>query len=214
MCGRFILSADAEAIREHFRVAGKFQHQPRYNIAPSQLIPVVAGGPGKREITLMRWGLIPRWAKDAGAGYKMINARAETIDKKPAFRDSLRRRRCLVPADGFYEWKKTEGGKQPFFLFLPGRTLFAFAGIWDRWMTPKGGEILTCSIITVEAGGFMREIHDRMPVILNCCEQYDSWLLEGSSGLLNPYGGPMEARPVSSLVNSPRQEGAELINPM
>lgn len=213
MCGRFILSADAEAIREHFRVTGQFRHQPRYNIAPSQPVPVVTGSPEKRKITYMQWGLIPQWVKEAGAGYKMINARSETIGQKPAFRDSLRRRRCLVPADGFYEWKKTGGGKKPFFISLPGRKLFAFAGIWDRWVAPEGEEILTCSIITVGANEFMGEIHDRMPVILACSEQYHSWLLAGGGSLLTPYCGPMEARPVSALVNSPGREGAELIKP-
>ena len=144
----------------------EFNHSPRYNIAPSQSIPVIFNDSNdKRVISLMRWGLIPRWAKEQSIGYKLINARSETIEQKPFFRDSFLQRRCLIPADGFYEWKKQNGKKQPMRIILHNKGIFAFSGVWDYWNSAEG-TIHSCSIITTTANDYIKDIHDRMPVIV------------------------------------------------
>jgi putative SOS response-associated peptidase YedK len=168
MCGRYRLSRSKEVLAEHFDVEPDDDWQPRYNIAPTQSVPVIRQHPEqpKRLGSRMQWGLIPFWAKDPNIGFKMINARAETVATKPAFRESLRKRRCLIPADGFYEWKKNGKVKTPFCFTMADDSIFAFAGIWDSWRNPEGKAIETCSIITTTPNTLLIEVHDRMPVIL------------------------------------------------
>jgi putative SOS response-associated peptidase YedK len=168
MCGRYRLARKKEILAEVFDVGDDGDWSPRYNIAPSQSVPVVRQGATRpvRSFSLMRWGLIPFWAKDAKSAYKMINARAETIAEKPAFREPLLSRRCLIPADGFYEWSKYSKGKSPFCFTLADESVFAFAGIWDRWKNPERELVETCSIITTSANALLSDIHDRMPGIL------------------------------------------------
>lgn len=216
MCGRFTLATDLTTLKGVFHLNNNiFDYVPRYNIAPSQLILAITGGSGGRQAGSMRWGLIPRWSREAKTSYKMFNARAETIDKKPAFRDSFHQRRCLIPADGFYEWKNTAGRKQPVRITIPGIPVFAFAGIWDSWLAPNGEKINSCSIITTAASEAFRAIHERMPVILNSEKDHTEWLDSGREetlkSLLNPYNGDMEVYPVSLLVNSPGVDEPGLI---
>ena len=187
-----------------------YDWSPRFNIAPTQNIPTIrqhAREP-KRELTEMRWGLIPYWSTDASIGYKMINARAETITSKPAFEEPIRKRRCLIPADGFYEWKKMDSKtKQPFCFMLSDESVFAFAGIWDRWKDPQGTTVETCSIITTTKNALTADVHDRMPVILRPGD-YDLWLDPGMTrtddivAMLKPYApDKMKRFAVSSRVN-------------
>lgn len=213
MCGRFTLAVEKETIVSSFKLnTSDFSHSPRYNIAPGQLVPVVGTGAGGRGIALMRWGLIPYWAKEPGTGLKMINARVETIEQKPSFRESFRLRRCLIPADGFYEWKKINGAKHPMRITLIGNPVFAFAGIWDRRVGPGGTPEYTFSILTTVANDFMLDIHDRMPVILTNEREYHTWLNQPDKKLLKPYHGFMEAYRVTSKVNSPQNDCPECIN--
>lgn len=210
MCGRYTLSARRLERAEKALYSLFPELDPRYNIAPSQDVPIIRESPeGKYELVMARWGLIPRWAKEPKTGYSMINARAETVTAKPAFRDAFRRRRCLIPADGFYEWKKAGTVKQPFHIRLRGGGDFAFAGLWERWRG-EGQEIESCSIIVTDANDLLRTIHDRMPVILDPTD-YAAWLnpenrdAEALAGLLVPYSAErMEAVPVSRRVNSPK----------
>ncbi len=218
MCGRFTLTVDIKTLSAVFYLRENiFDHTPRYNIAPGQNIPVITGCPGGREITGMKWGLIPHWAKDKKQVYKMINARAETIDSKPALRGPFLHRRCLIPADGFYEWKKLNGAKKPMYITLPERTLFAFAGIWNCWTAPDGEAVYSCSIITTSCNEYVRAIHDRMPVILDREQEYQAWLEMDEPVLLKrmlrPYQGEMTVYPVSKLVNSPHSDSRRLIEP-
>lgn len=216
MCGRFILSADYDSIRAAFLLRALIaEHTPRYNIAPGQDILVVTEGSAGREISGMRWGLIPHCSKDPKAGYKMINARAESIVEKPVYRDSFLRRRCLIPADGFYEWKKVGGKKQPMRIILPDTKVFAFAGIWDYWYPPEGRTVYSCSIITTAASEKIMDVHDRMPVILDSGQAYEAWLCRNEPAalkeLLQPYRGEIITHPVSAAVNSPQNDGPQLI---
>jgi putative SOS response-associated peptidase YedK len=214
MCGRYRLARKKEILAEIFDVANEVDWDPRYNVAPGQDVAVVrqdATQPA-RSFSRMRWGLIPSWSKDPKSGYKMINARAETIAGKPAFREPFQSRRCLIPADGFYEWSKYSKGKSPFCLTLADDSVFAFAGIWDRWMNQNGEPIETCSIITTTANSLLADIHDRMPVILRR-EDYDRWLdpgfrqVEDLSDLLKPHPvDGMRRRPVSTWVNSVKND--------
>ncbi|MDD2443267.1 MAG: SOS response-associated peptidase [Desulfotomaculaceae bacterium] len=218
MCGRFTLAADINKLAAVFYLRENiFSHTPRYNIAPGQEIAVITKNPGGREISLMKWGLIPHWAKDKRTGYKMINARAETIDNKPAFKGPFLHRRCLIPADGFYDWKKLNGEKEPIYITLPGRTLFAFAGIWNCWAAPGGEAVYTCSIITTPSNEYIRAIHDRMPVILDREQEHQAWLEMDEpvslKKMLRPYQGKMTVYPVSKLVNSPKTDSRQLIEP-
>lgn len=210
MCGRFTLATEAAKIKAHFQLPEPFEHTPRYNIAPGQQVSVIAHG---RTVSPMRWGLVPHWSRDPKVGYKMINARAETIKQRPAYRDSFKSRRCLVPADGFYEWTTRDGKKQPLRIVLPERQVFALAGIWDRWVTPEGTEMFTFSIVTTEANAFLQNIHDRMPVIFTEEQQYSKWLQPQfpAMEILRPYNGAMETYRVSPLVNSPRVDTPECI---
>ncbi|MDD3653886.1 MAG: SOS response-associated peptidase [Desulfotomaculaceae bacterium] len=220
MCGRFTLTVDLPTILRLFQAKYQgegFEFSKRYNIAPGQDIPVITSTNSKREILLMRWGLIPPWAKNATIGYKMINARAETIDQRPAFKQSFLLRRCLIPTDGFYEWKKQDGQKTPIWITLPSKEVFAFAGIYARWSSPEGIEIRSFSIITTGANNTVRMIHDRMPVILAGESDYRTWLEQAETSarlkqLLHPYRGQMAMHKVSSLINSPKFDHSAAIN--
>lgn len=208
MCGRFTLVVEGEVIEVQFRVKTEgLDLRPRYNIAPGQEVPIITSEPWGRRISLARWGLVPRWAKDPGIGSRLINARGETLAAKPAFRDSFYRRRCLIPADGFYEWRKEGRNRLPYRIYLPERTVFAFAGLWDIWTSSMGNQLSSFSIITVEPNGFMRDIHHRMPAILASSAEQDQWLAGSQPDdwqqLLTPYSGVMAAYRVSRLVNSP-----------
>jgi putative SOS response-associated peptidase YedK len=210
MCGRYRLSRRKQIIEEHFdAVSGEEDWAPRYNIAPTQPVPVIRQHlkEPRRDLSLLRWGLIPSWAKDASGAARMINARAETAATLPAFREALKLRRCLIPADGFYEWHRSSTTKQPYCFEVRDGELFAFAGLWDRWKDPLGQWIRSCSILTTTPNAVTSSIHDRMPVILNR-DDYDLWLDPGMqdtavvSDLLRPFDArAMRCYPVSSRVN-------------
>ncbi len=218
MCGRYLITTPVEAIRQIFKVDQRPNLAARYNVAPTQAVPIVRRGEDGRELISARWGLVPFWAKDLKIGAKLINARAETVAAKPAFRDAFRRRRCLVIADGFYEWRKTDGGKQPYLIRVAGRAPFAFAGLWERWTDKASDErIESCTIIVTQANALIAPIHDRMPVIL-APEDYESWL-DPSSGdgtrLLTSFpAGAMEAFPVSARVGNVKNDDPSLIEPV
>jgi putative SOS response-associated peptidase YedK len=219
MCGRYVIKSPAAKLKVRFQLDDVPLFEPRYNIAPTQPVPIVRRlDQSKRELAVARWGLIPSWAKDAKIGNRLINARGETIAEKPSFRSAFRKRRCLVPADGFYEWKKIDGGKQPHFIHLRDEEPFAFAGLWEQWTDPEDGEVIeSCTIVTTEANALMRTLHDRMPVIMPP-KVYDRWLdsatqdLDALKGLLRPYPSEeMAAYPVSAYVNNPRHEGPKCV---
>ncbi len=231
MCGRYSLTTPMEAVRQLFDFPERPNLALRVNIAPSQEVAAVRLGEGEsgvRHLVALRWGLIPSWAKEPGIGNRMINARAETIAEKPAFRAAFRRRRCLIPADGFYEWKTERGRKQPYRIVMESGAPFAFAGLWERWDGPRegaGGEaagdagIESCTIVTTEANARLKAIHHRMPVIL-APEAYDAWLDPATPGaeaqaLLQP--APSEwftAYRVSPKINSPANDDPALIAPL
>lgn len=221
MCGRYTLTLDERLLREIFDAALEGEFEPNYNICPGSEVPVILqdssqNSSQQRRARLMRWGLIPRWAKGASVGYKMINARAETAHAKPAYKGPYQSQRCLVPADGFYEWQKHERGKTPFRITLPGAKPFAFAGLWDKCLSPEGEEILSFTILTIDASTAIRDIHNRMPVILAEDPSRDLWLdlntpVNELKELLAPYTGELVAYRVSTLVNSPRNNFPELI---
>src|SRR5579862_130134 len=223
MCGRYRLSRRKQIIEEHFDcVSGEEDWSPRYNIAPTQPVPIIRQNPKEpvRYLSLVRWGLIPSWAKDASGSAMMINARSETAATKPAFRDALKSRRCLVPADAFYEWKRTGKAKQPFCFEVNEGSLFAFAGLWDRWKDPGGTWIKSCSILTTTPNTMTSAVHDRMPVILDP-SSHDLWLDPGMANvdavcdLLKPYdAGVMRSYPVSLRVNSVANDDAECSAPL
>lgn len=220
MCGRYSLTTAPEAMRRLFRVKSPLPNIPaRYNVAPRQDMPVVRLTNGsQRELALLRWGLIPFWAKDEKIGYRTINARAETVDVKPAFRAAFRARRCLVPADGFYEWRKENGKKRPFSIVSKGAELMAFAGLWEHWRSPKTQEVIdTFTIIVTEANELLRRIHDRMSMILHPVE-YDAWLGGSPStaqALLRPFpSDELNAYSVSTRVNNPANDDAACIDPI
>jgi len=218
MCGRFTLVSPFVAVAERFRAAVPAGLRPRYNIAPGQdVLCVVADG--ARRIEPMRWGLIPFWAKDPSIGNRLINARAETLAVKPSFRGAFAKRRCLIAADGFYEWRRAGRRKVPVYLFLRSGKPFGFAGLYEVWKAPDGREIRTCTIVTTGANDLVRPIHDRMPVIvpaaledrwLDCAER-DRGLLES---VLTPYpAGEMDAYEVTTAVNDAAHDGPDCILP-
>lgn len=222
MCGRFTLITPAEALAEQFQLFEIPSLAPRYNIAPTQPVAAVrrVPGDGQRELVLLRWGLVPFWAKDPGIGARMINARSETVAEKPAFRAAFRRRRCLVPADGFYEWRRLERGKQPFYVRLRDERPFAFAGLWERWEGPDETAIDSCTLLTTEPNDLIRPVHSRMPVILSP-KDYDLWLDPGVQKaellqpLLRPYPSEgMLAYPISTWVNKPKNDSPRCIEPL
>ena len=218
MCGGFTLRTPKERIKKEFGLHEEPPVEARYNIAPTQSILAVREIADERESVLLKWGLIPSWAKDDSMSARLINARSETAAEKPAFREAFKRSRCIIPADGFYEWKREGKGKQPFFFSLRDERLFGFAGLWDRWKNEDGKVIESCTILTTEANEALRPVHDRMPVILHP-ETYGEWLVDDMRStislreLLRPYPSTeMIAYPVSADVNSPRNQGEELIS--
>lgn len=222
MCGRYRLSRRKQLVEEYFdTVSDEPEWAPRYNIAPTQPVPVIRQNPTEpqRGMALMRWGLIPSWAKSL-SGPPMINARSETAATTPAFRDPMKLRRCLIPADGFYEWQKTAGAKQPFCFEVNDGELFAFAGLWDRWKDQSGQWIKSCSILTTTPNAVTSSVHDRMPVILDR-DGYDLWLdpgmthIEAVSQMLKPYDARlMRCFPVSARVNRVMNDDAECSVPV
>lgn len=216
MCGRFTQRKPAKVIEEHFGVVVP-ETQPSFNIAPTQNVLAIRAEGDGRDATWLKWGLVPSWAKDPSMGARLINARAETVTEKPSFREAFKKRRCIIPADGFYEWQRREGRKQPYFFRMRDDRPFGFAGLWERW-EGEGGEVLdSCTILTTEANEVLRPVHDRMPVILHP-EEYSLWLEAHEREramlreLLRPYpADEMVCYPVSPLVNSPSNRGAELI---
>jgi len=217
MCGRFTLAASAEQLATQFQLTGAPELAPRYNIAPTQPVAAVRACDAGRELALLRWGLVPSWAKDLSMGAKLINARAETAAEKPAFRSAMRQRRCIIPADGFYEWQARADGKQPFYIRLADGQPFGLAGLWERWKGPEGDWLESCTILTTSANSLMQPLHDRMPVIL-APEQYERWLdsrLQDPAALhelLSPFPAEaMAAMPVSKAVNKVGNEGPALI---
>jgi len=222
MCGRFTLFVDPKDLMEAFPgFATPVEWTPRYNIAPSQPVAVIANN-GQNKIEFFRWGLIPSWAKDPKIGNRMINARAETVAEKPSFRAAYRRRRCLVLADGFYEWRKEPGqrAKTPMYIRLKSGQPFAFAGLWETWRSQEDQTILSCNIITTTPNALVERIHNRMPVILEP-QAYDLWLDPAEQSperlgvWLKPYpAAQMTAYPVSRLVNSPSNDSPDCIAPL
>ena len=218
MCGRFVRHSSLDLIEHTFSVDRMEPDAdgPRYNIAPSQGVWAVVKDDNKRLVRL-RWGLVPFWAKDAGIGNRLINARAESVETKPAFRSAFRKRRCLIVADGFYEWKGRKGRKQPFYLTLSGAQPFGFAGLWELWRNPQSGEELrSCTILTTDAAESVKDIHDRMPVVLKS-EFRDGWLDPGAEpGRLQQmlYDGvetEFQRRPVSRHVNRVQNDDPQCI---
>ncbi|HEX6710095.1 MAG TPA: SOS response-associated peptidase [Rubrobacter sp.] len=216
MCGRYTLSTPAGRLAEEFQLDAKVDFPPSYNVAPTQEVAAVLEEGGKRRLEMLRWGLVPSWADDPEIGARMINARSETAPQKPSFRSAFRSKRCLIPADGFYEWKREPGGKQPYYFHMHDGRPFAFAGLWERW--EKGGTLLSCAILTTRANSVLEGIHDRMPVILPP-GSYDAWLdpdadKEQLIDLMSPYpGDDLETYPVSRFVNSPRNNDERCIEP-
>ena len=231
MCGRFSLSIPLERLREIFLSPGDpapalpaepVLRPPRYNICPTQHIPVIRRekGNGRRSLAFLHWGLVPSWARDRAIGARLINARAETVGEKPAFRAAFRRRRCLVPSDGFFEWKKrSRGGKTPWLIRFRDRRVFAFAGLWERWEGGEGPPLESCTILTTRPNPLVKKIHNRMPVILDE-GNHDAWMDperekgEDIETFLEPYpDGAMTAFPVDPKVNLPGNDLPECIEP-
>ena len=221
MCGRYSLVASIAELEGRFGFDGAdVAYSPSYNVAPTQGVLTVVAESDARRAVRMRWGLIPSWAREASIGSRMINARAETVAEKPSFRTALRRRRCLVLADGFYEWRRTSAGKRPMRITMASGEPFAFAGLWDTWRGPQDEAVTSCTIITTGANDLLRPIHDRMPVILQR-EREDLWLDHDVREpnvlreLLIPYNpDSMKAYEVSTLVNFAVNNGPELIEPI
>jgi putative SOS response-associated peptidase YedK len=219
MCGRFALYTDPLALAKKFQAENAPELLPSYNVAPSQAIPIIRQKQGHRIFAMTRWGLIPSWTKEINTGYSTINARAETVAEKPSFRSAFEHRRCLIPADGFFEWQEiaTSKIKQPWYISLKNQEPMALAGLWEHWQGKDGSESESCTIIVTSGNELMQSIHDRMPVILSP-ENWDSWLdtantnKQGLQTLLTQYpADEMTAWPVSTVVNSPRHNGEECI---
>ncbi|KAA3629268.1 MAG: SOS response-associated peptidase [Proteobacteria bacterium] len=218
MCGRFNLITDAQGLVEFFNVLYCPELTPRYNIAPTQEVPAVVLIEGARQVVMLRWGLIPSWARDPGIGNRMINARAETAATKPSFRAAFRRRRCLIPASGFYEWQTRSDGKQPYHIHPAGGGLMAFAGLWEHWEA-QGQVLRSCTILTTAANVTIAPVHDRMPVILDRAD-HAAWLAADASpevlqALLRPCAENwLVADAVSRHVNSPANDDPACIQPL
>jgi putative SOS response-associated peptidase YedK len=216
MCGRFTLDPTTKFF-ERFKIENRLDGlTARYNIAPTQDVPVIVRNSPNR-IMLMRWGLIPHWAKDESIGYKMINARAETITEKPAYRGLIRSKRCIVPASGFYEWQKTDNGKQPFYIHADAGEYLPFAGLYDIWKNPEGREIYSCTIITTQPTVNLKAIHNRMPVILEPAAE-EVWLDPEVTdqhvlmSMLHPYTiKPLDFYKISKAVNRPENDSPVFI---
>jgi len=219
MCGRFAMFAPLAEIVRQFDVSADTSFEPRYNIAPTQSVATIrADEQGLRSLDLLRWGLVPHWAKDVGIGNRLINARAETVAEKPAFRQAFSRRRCLVLASGFYEWGQTPAGKSPFFMSPGNGECLAFAGLWEQWRGDGEAILETCVIITTAANAKLAKVHERMPAIL-AADAQALWLAGVTPAkerleLLRPAPEhQLEVRQVRRIVNNPRNEGVELIEP-
>ncbi len=219
MCGRYTLTCRPDVVVEEFRLEEIPDFEPRYNVAPSQWVACVRAGfrERQREAIMLRWGLIPSWARDPAMGMKLINARAETVAEKPSFQKSFRERRCLVPADGYYEWKREGARKQPYYIRLKNGRPFAFAGLWSRWNGEDGKTIESCAILTTTPNERLASIHDRMPVIVHP-GVYEPWLDSGLQDttrlvpFLTPYpADAMIAVPVGRRVNDPRVDDARCL---
>jgi putative SOS response-associated peptidase YedK len=208
MCGRYALTSPPEVIAERFGLAWVPDVPPHYNIAPGQTIPVVRDAEQGRELVVLKWGLIPPWAKDASIGTRLINARGETLGDKPAFRNAYRRRHCLIPADAFYEWKAIAGRKQPYCIRMRDQTPFGMAGLWEHWVAPDGQAVESCTIVTAAATALIAELHDRMPLIVAPAD-YDAWLAAGQKEAALPRAVAAEELvyyPVSPLVSNARND--------
>ena len=221
MCGRFAFYSPHAAVIRLFGVAAAPEIEPRYNIAPTQFVATVREAGGPREVAMLYWGLVPSWAKEKSIGARMINARSETLTGKPSFRSAFRRRRCLVLADGYYEWQRSAAGKQPYFIGFADGQPFGMAGLWERWRDPATGEPLeSCCIVTTSPSPAVAHVHDRMPVIVPP-DAYAEWLdprneaVDRLARLFAPCPrSDLGARPVSTRVNSARNQGPELIEPL
>jgi len=214
MCGRFALESSPRAIAEYLQAEVTGNFVSRYNIAPTT--PVLARTASR--ITFLRWGLVPSWAKDTAMGNRMFNARSETILQKPSFKNAFKRRRCLIPASGFYEWHLESGIKQPYFCHI-NHQLFSFAGIWEHWQDAQGNELQSCAILTTQAVGGLARIHQRMPVVIRD-ELRDDWLNHSSESTetaldcISQLNSEFDIYPVSTMVNASGNDSAELINPL
>ncbi len=218
MCGRFALKAPVAELVSRFGLDEAVGVAPRYNIAPGTDIPVIRTSPeGKRVMHLLRWGLVPHWAKAPTIGAKLTNARSETVAEKPSFRDAFKRRRCLVPADGFYEWKIERRLKQPYYFSMKSGEPFGLGGVWESWRAPDGNILRTCCLITTGPNDIMTAVHDRMPVIV-APQDYEDWLtgeVEVAQDLIRPYPTKeMQAWMVSRRVSRSVEDGLDLINPV
>ncbi len=220
MCGRYVITSSPEAFRALFRYPEQPNFPPRYNVAPTQPIPVVRLNEGARQFVLMRWGLLPSWVKDPKTFTLLINARGESAAQKPAFRAAMKRRRCLIPADGFYEWKPVAGRKQPYFVRARSGTPLAFAGLWETWTGPDGEELDTAAIVTTSANRALAGIHGRMPVIVPP-DAFDLWLdcasvdAETASALIVPApDNLLEAYEISTAVNRTANDNPKLLEPL
>lgn len=222
MCGRFVQFSPSRVYADMFGILGPLPDlPPRYNLAPTQpVLAARASGRSGIELVTLRWGLVPSWSKGPDARFSMINARAESVHQKPAYRGPFRYRRCLIPSEGFYEWQAEDGRKQPWFIQRADGLPFAMAGLWERWQDPAGNELESCSILVTRANAAIAPLHERMPVILDA-EDWPAWLdpanqrADGLLPLLQPYGGaPMHRYRVSTRVNRPSNEGAQLIEPL
>jgi putative SOS response-associated peptidase YedK len=219
MCGRYSLFANFREIEERFGEATfeEDEYEESYNIAPSQMVLSVINDGVKNRLGYLKWGLVPSWAKDSKVGFKMINARAETVHEKPSFREAFKKKRCLIVADSFYEWKRTENRKVPMRIKMKNNELFAMAGLWESWKSPSGELVHTCTILTTAPNDLMSTIHDRMPVILKQADE-QSWLNPEVKTIdeLKPFlipleNGLLEAYEVSDKVNSPKNNDSDLI---
>lgn len=221
MCGRYVISSPYDIIKESFSIdSAQEDFTPNYNVCPTQHIPAILNENGKNVLTKIHWGLVPSWAKDKSMAVRMINARSETISEKPSFRNAFKKRRCLIPANGYYEWKGEKGNKEPYYITSATGELFAFVGLWERWTdkeSPDSSPLNSCTIVTTAASPSIQHIHDRMPVIL-APQCYEAWLnpkLEDSNELnrmlQNGLVQELEYYKVSKAVNLVRNNGPELI---
>jgi len=214
MCGRYALTSSPAVLAERFHLLWTPAIEPHYNIAPGQTIPVVRETGQGRELVFMQWGLVPSWAKEATIGMKLINARSETLGEKPAFRRAYQHRRCLIPADAFYEWKAVAGYKQPYCIRMRDEGPFGMAGLWERWHAPDGEVVESCTIVTVAANALIAQLHDRMPLIV-APDAYETWL-RAQSGALPPAvpAQAMRHYPVSRLVSNARNDVPACLDPI
>lgn len=220
MCARYTLTARPELIADLFDLDLLVDIVPRFNVAPTQQVLAVRAPDGQREFARLRWGLVPSWADDIKIGNKLLNARGETIFEKPSFRSAAKKRRCLIAADGFYEWREEHGKKQPYCIHMPGRAPFAFAGLWERWHAEEDEPVETCTIVTTEANALLKPLHDRMPVILNRGD-FARWLDPAvtDAKLLEPLLRPLPEEAlrlyrVAPKVNSPRFDDPSCVEPI